>query len=100
MLRVPTKTLKSEQAPVRLPAELLPELVSKSVDEYEVTALALARNPVELHVLRANLKSNRRTQPLFDTTQFTRNLEAAFATMWKRQERGEAPSSFAIEPQS
>ena len=102
---VPVLTCLGETFAGRVAASLLhavglPELVSKSVDEYEVTALALARNPVELHVLRANLKNNRRTQPLFDTTQFTRNLEAAFATMWKRQERGEAPSSFAIEPQS
>ena len=34
---------------------------------------------------------------LFDTTRFTRNLEAAYIAMWERQQRGEPPSSFAVE---
>jgi hypothetical protein len=34
---------------------------------------------------------------LFDTARFTRNLEMAFLAMWERQQRGEAPTSFAIE---
>ena len=49
MLRVPTKTLKSEQAPVRLPAELLPELVSKKrvllCLDYDGTISEIVQNP-------------------------------------------------------
>jgi len=27
---------------------------------------------------------------------FTRNLEAAYVTMWERQQRGERPRTFAV----
>jgi hypothetical protein len=39
----------------------------------------------------------RTTVPLFDTRTFTRNLETAYVAMWERQQRGEAPSSFAVK---
>jgi predicted O-linked N-acetylglucosamine transferase (SPINDLY family) len=58
--------------------------------------LSLARNSVALAELRAKLARSRRTSPLFDTPQFTRHLEAAFETMWTRQQRGEPPASFAV----
>jgi protein O-GlcNAc transferase len=47
--------------------------------------------------LKAKLAKNRDTHPLFDTVRFTRNLEAAFTTMWERQRRGLAPENFAVE---
>jgi predicted O-linked N-acetylglucosamine transferase (SPINDLY family) len=39
---------------------------------------------------------NRDIHPLFDTDRFTRNIEAAYMTMWQRAERGEPPQGFAV----
>ena len=100
---VPVLTCLGETLAGRVAASLLhavglPELVGKSLDEYEAMALTLARNPDRLLALRAKLKNNRQTRHLFDMSRFTRNLETAFATMCKRQRLGEEPATFAVEP--
>jgi hypothetical protein len=46
--------------------------------------------------LKQKLLVNRRTQPLFDTARFTRNLESAYQTMWERQKAGLPPECFAV----
>ena len=55
----------------------LPELVTRSLDEYESLAVRLAEDADLRQNLRARLWANRLTQPLFDTRRFTRNLETA-----------------------
>jgi predicted O-linked N-acetylglucosamine transferase (SPINDLY family) len=75
----------------------LPELVTDSLKDYEALALKLAHDPALLAALKAKLANNRATYPLFDTKRFTRNIEAAYATMWQRYQRGEPPESFAVE---
>ena len=75
----------------------LPELITDCLDAYEARACALARDPSALAEIRTKVRRSRTTSPLFDTRTFTRNLEAAYLTMWERQQRGEAPSSFAVE---
>ena len=74
----------------------LPELIAHSPAEYEALALKLAHEPAALAAMKAKLADNRATQPLFDTARFTRNLEAAYLTMWERHQRGEPPASFAV----
>ncbi len=74
----------------------LDELITNSLEEYEDLALKLAREPALLASIRAKLKRNRETYPLFDTARFTRHLEAAYVTMWERYQRGEAPKAFAV----
>jgi predicted O-linked N-acetylglucosamine transferase (SPINDLY family) len=59
-------------------------------------ALALARNPERLRDIKSQLMRNRHTQPLFDTAQFTRHLESAYMTMFKRQQAGLPPECFAV----
>src|SRR6185295_16586517 len=59
-------------------------------------ALRLAREPERLAALRGKLADNRDVRPLFDTERFTRAIEAAYATMWERAERGEPPQGFAV----
>ncbi len=76
----------------------LPELITMSLDDYEALALRLARDRELLASVRRKLACNRRTLPLFDTDRFTRNIEAAYTTMWERAERGELPESFAVQP--
>lgn len=69
----------------------LPELVTRSMDEYEALALRLARNPVELAALREKLARNRDSTPLFDTPAFTRHLETAYLRMWENHLAGSPP---------
>jgi protein O-GlcNAc transferase len=75
----------------------LPELVTRSVAQYEATALRLARSPGELAGLRRRLADARKGSPLFDTARQTRAIEAAFAEMLRLYAAGEAPRAFAVE---
>jgi protein O-GlcNAc transferase len=55
----------------------LPELITQSPEAYEALALTLARDPARLKALRARLET-RATSPLFDMTQFARDIEALY----------------------
>jgi protein O-GlcNAc transferase len=76
----------------------LPELIAQNLEEYEALAFKLATTPPLLAEIRAKLAKNRTTYPLFDTDRFRRHIEAAYITMWERQQRGELPVSFAVSP--
>jgi predicted O-linked N-acetylglucosamine transferase (SPINDLY family) len=64
----------------------VPELIAADLASYEARARALAGNPAELAALREKLARNRLTHPLFDTARFARNLEAAFVSIWQREQ--------------
>lgn len=91
-------TFASRVAGSMLHAIGLLELVTGSLPDYEALALRLARDPALLAGIKAKLASNRDTYPLFDTTQFTRQLEAAYSDMMQRHRRGEGPASFDVRP--
>jgi predicted O-linked N-acetylglucosamine transferase (SPINDLY family) len=74
----------------------LPELVTRSLAEYESKALDLATDPTAFTNLKTKLALQRKIAPLFDTARFTGNLESAFTTMRERAAKGEAPRSFAV----
>jgi predicted O-linked N-acetylglucosamine transferase (SPINDLY family) len=79
---VPVVTLAGRQFAARVCASLLeaiglPELVTDSEQDYEALSLALASEPGRMAALRTKLETNRLTTPLFDTTRYVRNLEAA-----------------------
>lgn len=63
----------------------LPELATRSLEEYEARALELARDPARLGALRARLARNRATHPLFDNARACRNIEAAYLRMWEQR---------------
>jgi protein O-GlcNAc transferase len=77
-----------------LKAAGVPELITTSMQEYEQLALQLAREPQKLAALKEKLVQNRDTCALFDTEKFTRNLEAAYQTMWQRHLQGATPETF------
>jgi predicted O-linked N-acetylglucosamine transferase (SPINDLY family) len=74
----------------------LPELVTASLEEYEALGRRLAADPGLLRATREKLARQRLTTPLFDTDRFRRHVEAAYATMWDRWQRGAAPLGFAV----
>jgi predicted O-linked N-acetylglucosamine transferase (SPINDLY family) len=98
VLTCPGSTFASRVAGSLLHAVGLPELVTRSLEEYEALALKLARDPALLASLRQKLAQNRERYPLFDTDRFTRHIEAAYTTMWERSQRGERPTGFAVAP--
>jgi predicted O-linked N-acetylglucosamine transferase (SPINDLY family) len=92
------KTFPGRVAASLLKAIGLPELITRSADEYEALACELATNPRRLQEIKTKLARNRDVMPLFDTIRMTRNLESAYLRMWERHQRGEQPTSFALEP--
>jgi protein O-GlcNAc transferase len=70
--------------------------VTPSLADYEALALKLACEPELLAAIKAKLADNRDTCPLFDTTRFTHDMEAAYITMWQRAQRSQPPENFAV----
>ncbi len=98
---VPVITLQgshfvSRMSASSLTAVRLPELITRSLAEYEALAIKLALRPMELGGIRQRLAKNRSTQPLFDTHRFARNLEKAYEEMWKIFLAGETPRQIEI----
>jgi protein O-GlcNAc transferase len=91
------ETLAGRVAASLLQAAGLPELVTKSLEEYEALALRLTRDPALLATIKDKLLRNRGNCPLFDTARFTRHLESAYTTIWQRHQSGEPPRAFAVE---
>ncbi|HEY4338506.1 MAG TPA: hypothetical protein VGM97_01000, partial [Steroidobacteraceae bacterium] len=86
---LPVLTRMGESFAARIAASLLhaiglPELATTSEEQYETTAVTLAREPTQLAALKDRLCRNRSSMPLFDTAQFTTHLERAYAQMYER----------------
>jgi len=62
----------------------LPELITKTPEDYERLAVELALNPDRITSLKAKLAKNRSTHPLFNTALFTQHLESAYQTTYDR----------------
>jgi predicted O-linked N-acetylglucosamine transferase (SPINDLY family) len=75
----------------------LPELITRSIEEYERRALELARNREGIARAKTKLTQARATATLYDSGRFCRHLEAAYRTMVERVRRGEAPASFSVQ---
>ena len=74
-------TFASRVAGSLLKAAELPELITYSLQEYQAKALALANNPQELNRIKTHLMTKKKQLPLFNTTQFSRDLEAIYKRM-------------------
>ena len=76
----------------------LGELITVTLEEYETLALALARDPERLAVIRARLAENISSSPLFDIADFCASIETAYQRMVDRARAGQAPESFGLLP--
>jgi protein O-GlcNAc transferase len=85
------ETFVGRMAASTLHAVGLPQLVTSSLPDYEALALKIATEPAFCASLKQTLARNRDTFPLFNTERSTRNIEAAYTTMWERYQRGETP---------
>jgi predicted O-linked N-acetylglucosamine transferase (SPINDLY family) len=100
---LPVLTRTGESFAARVGASLLnaiglPELITTTQQQYEATAIQLARNPGRLAELKSRLHRNRLTMPLFDTERFTRHLEDAYTQMYERQQADLSPEHIYVAP--
>ncbi len=83
---LPVLTCSGETFASRVGGSLLtamgvPELITYNLSDYKALALELATNKEKLHGLRSKVIANRNTSPHFDSTRFTRDLEALYSSM-------------------
>lgn len=79
-----------------LSAADLPELITESTADYETLAVRLAMDKDALGEIRSKLAQSRSSGALFDTDRFRRNIEKAYAEMWRRWLAGGPPESFTV----
>ena len=95
VITCPGQTFVARGAGSILRALEMPELITRSLPEYENLAVRLASSPGELRGLREKIARKRGTAPLFDSTRYTRHLDAAYQEMWRLHQTGEGPKAFA-----
>jgi len=99
---LPIVTKPGQGFPARVAASLLgaiglSELITQSTEEYERLALDLAQNPEKLRKIKIKLRENRNSTPLFDTQNFTRNIEDAYRQAYQRYCDGLAPDTIFVD---
>jgi predicted O-linked N-acetylglucosamine transferase (SPINDLY family) len=75
----------------------LPELITKTDEEYEQRAIELATNQLEIAEIKAKLEQNRLTSPLFNGQLFARNIELAFSEIHRLYMCGEKTENINVE---
>lgn len=99
---LPLLTLVGDTFPGRVAASLLnaiemTELITTTRSEYEFLAIELATNPHKLSFIKEKLINNRTQTALFNTSRFTKHLEAAFYKMMDRYSLGMPPEQINVE---
>lgn len=95
-MNVPVITLQGSSFPSRVASSLLthlnlPELIHQSIESYEAQAIELATDPIKLSALKNKLAANRLTEPLFNTSLFTKSLESALINAQECYKQGLPP---------
>ncbi len=98
IITCPGETFVARGAGSILRALEMPELITGNLNDYEELAVAIANNPEQLRMLREKISKKRETAPLFDSSRYTRHLDAAFHGMWRLHRAGEKPKPFAVAP--
>ena len=98
---LPLLTRIGRSFPSRVSASLLKslgldELITYSIDEYELTAIELAHSENRLESLRIRLESAKLESTLFDGREFARSIEKAFKVMVHRNQSGFPAESIDI----
>jgi len=100
---LPVLTKKGKALVARMATEALrgievPELITKTPEEYKELAIELAHNPDKLQLLKEKIQRNRLTTALFDAVANTRHIEYAYLEMYRRYAAGEQPNDFIVQP--
>ena len=102
---LPVLTKKGKALVARMATEALrgievPELITKTPEEYKELAIELAHNPDKLKQLKDKVQRNRLTTALFDPVANTRYIEDAYLEMYRRYQEAKAAEDFDIEAQN
>jgi predicted O-linked N-acetylglucosamine transferase (SPINDLY family) len=99
---LPLITMAGNSFPARVAESLLnavglPELITRSAEEYESLAVSLASNPEELLKIKNKLAANRLKMPLFDTDLFRRHIESAYKTAYEHYQNNLCPEHIFVD---
>jgi protein O-GlcNAc transferase len=100
---LPVVTYMGNAFPARVAGSLLhsiglPELITYSLADYESLILSLGCAPARIAQLKKTLLENKSKRALFNTPDFCRNLEAAYISMWRTAQLGEARDALSPNP--
>lgn len=98
---VPVLTRQGESFASRVASSLLkaiglPELITKSIGDYEMLATRLGSNPDKFRDIKSRLQANRSITALFNTRQIASNLERLYKTAHERAISGQQPESIRV----
>ena len=62
----------------------LPEMICPDINSYIARAVEIASDDAKQHALKAKLKENLKTEPLFNVARFTDNLEQVYLRLIKQ----------------
>jgi len=77
----------------------VPELITRSQEEYEALAIDLAMSPAKLAEIRTRLQSQEARSKLFNTQQFARDLENLFTQMHLKSKQDLPPENLYVNTQ-
>ena len=98
---LPVLTKKGEALVARMATEALrgievPELITRTPQEYKELAIELAHNPARLMQLKNKVQRNKLTTALFDPVANTQHIENAYLEMYRRYQAGIDPEDFFV----
>jgi predicted O-linked N-acetylglucosamine transferase (SPINDLY family) len=98
---LPVLTCMGDSFASRIAASLLtaielPELITRTQAEYEDVAIELATNPEKLKNIKIKLDKNRSTTALFNSQNFTINIENAYKEIYERFQKNLRPEHIII----
>ena len=98
---VPVITLIGKSFASRVAASLLnavnmPELITRTQQQYESTAIELALHSEKLDNIKVKLNANLPSSALFDCRMFTKNLELAYDEMHQKSQSGLKPDDIVV----
>uniref|UniRef100_A0A3B3SY28 UDP-N-acetylglucosamine--peptide N-acetylglucosaminyltransferase 110 kDa subunit n=1 Tax=Paramormyrops kingsleyae TaxID=1676925 RepID=A0A3B3SY28_9TELE len=91
MVTMPGETLASRVAASQLTCLGCPELIAMSRQDYEDVAVKLGTDMEYLKMVRARVWKQRICSPLFNTKQYTIDLEKLYVQMWEHYSAGAKP---------
>jgi predicted O-linked N-acetylglucosamine transferase (SPINDLY family) len=75
----------------------VPELITRTQQQYQELAIELAHSPDKLRQLKDKVQANGLSTALFDAVGNTRHIESAYLEMYRRYQEGLAPEDFYID---
>ena len=99
---LPVLTLEGTSFASRMAASMLetiglPELVSRTSEEYLSIALELASNPEKLREIKTRLAENIVSSPIFNPALFTNHIEQAYRISFERYQKSSPLEDIFIE---